>query len=86
MSRFVDENTSPEESERLFRRARNARRGQQQQESRPPEPKPVSNSIVELAEIAAELLRALEIIGQDMPRVQAILTPLSSRIAELRWG
>ncbi len=51
-------------------------------ESTPRNLEPI-DPIVELAEIAAELLQALDIIGQDMPRVQAILIPLSSRIAHL---
>lgn len=46
---------------------------------------PSPNPIIELAEICAELLSAIEIIGQDMPRVQAILIPLSSRINILRY-
>jgi hypothetical protein len=31
------------------------------------------------------MLRAIEIIGQDMPHIQAILIPLSARINALRW-
>jgi hypothetical protein len=89
VDKLITEHTTPEECERLFRRDRNARRDARRQQQRvdslrETEPEPV-NPIEELAEIAAEMLRAIEIIGQDMPHVQAILIPLSARINALRW-
>jgi molecular chaperone GrpE (heat shock protein) len=88
MAKLITEHTSPEDCEKEFRRTRNARRQERRDanraEEREPEPEP-SDPIVELAEALAEIVEALEIIGQDMPRVASRLEAAREKINKVRW-
>lgn len=85
--KLVDENTSPEEAERLFRKSRNARRQERRDwKDSEPEPRAKPEPIVELTEIVAELIEIVERVTVDQPIFHKHIASIKDRINELRYG
>lgn len=85
--KLVDEHTTDAEAERLFRRAKNARRQERRDEAAAARPEPAKpEPIVELTEIVGELIELIERMTIDQPIYHRPLERIKERINELRYG